>query len=995
MTSPSTSPSDAWAIIALHGALSALSPDGEILTLSAAKFHEQAGRGPFLLIHTHATARRAHLRALPRDSVFDLLELFAFVHPARLVAPTPLGLAVALGLKPEENAFPGPELLPRLMALLLNDLRQASKGADAPRLHAAAQHLGHYGWTWSSIVQETLGEQPHLNDPGALPPDPLRIWQYLPKWEEEAPLPPPGSLPVTAAESRARLHEMLGPDAEMRAGQADFADVAATAFAPREQYGAPRAVLAEAGTGTGKTMGYLAPASLWAERNKGAVWVSTYTRHLQRQIESETRRLCPDETERRHRVVLRKGRENYLCLLNYEDMVNSAPTRPPEITIALILLARWAMTTREGDLFGGDLPGWFGEIAGHNLLPAVADRRGECIHGACRHYQTCYIEHSIRRARQADLVIANHALVMAQAAWSASGKDDAGNTDVPEEDTMPTRYVFDEGHHIADAADGAFAAEFSGLESAELRRWLLGAEGRQSRARGLRRRLDDLISGFPRLETPLDAALVATRALPAPGWSSRLNVAPQGQEPDLGDNSAEAPAAPSEARAMQDLLTLNAVETEDANPSEIFLRLLRSQVLARAKSRPSTSPDSPSGLSAAGLECDLSPPAEGLEDAAQTLKRALSRIVEPLKTLVHRLGERMSEDADALDTTARTRIEAMIRAIRRRAISRIESWMIMLDEIRPEKNDETTGLVPTHIHFIRCTRYPGQPPGEHDVGLHRHWLDPTIPFATVVAAPAHGLLITSATLRDETTTLDSDQAERAWSMAEARTGMSHLPLPAIRAALSSPFDYAHQTQTFIINDVPYDDIDAVAAAYRVLFEASGGGGLGLFTAIARLRAVFKRIAAPLESHGIPLYAQHIDAMDNTSLVDVFRTETNSCLLGTDAMRDGVDVPGKALRLAVFERVPWPRPDILHRERRLHLSGGMPRDYDDRIARLRLRQAFGRLIRARDDRGVFVLLDRRMPGRLMEAFPPGVTPIRTGIADAALRTRAFLNNEDNS
>ena len=53
--------------------------------------------------------------------------------------------------------------------------------------------------------------------------------------------------------------------------------------------GMPHLVLAEAGTGTGKTLGYLAPASLWAEKNQGAVWISTYTRHLQRQIESRSR----------------------------------------------------------------------------------------------------------------------------------------------------------------------------------------------------------------------------------------------------------------------------------------------------------------------------------------------------------------------------------------------------------------------------------------------------------------------------------------------------------------------------------------------------------------------------------------------------------------------------------------------------------------------------------------------------------------------------------
>ena len=113
-------------------------------------------------------------------------------------------------------------------------------------------------------------------------------------------------------------------------------------------------------------------------------------------------------------------------------------------------------------------------------------------------------------------------------------------------------------------------------------------------------------------------------------------------------------------------------------------------------------------------------------------------------------------------------------------------------------------------------------------------------------------------------------------------------------------------------------------AMERLFRASGGGALGLFTAIRRLRDAHARMAPGLEAAGLPLYAQHVDAMDNATLVDVFRAEEDSCLLGTDALRDGVDVPGRSLRLLVFDRVPWPRPTILHRERRTHLSGGRPK-----------------------------------------------------------------------
>jgi ATP-dependent DNA helicase DinG len=79
-------------------------------------------------------------------------------------------------------------------------------------------------------------------------------------------------------------------------------------------------------------------------------------------------------------------------------------------------------------------------------------------------------------------------------------------------------------------------------------------------------------------------------------------------------------------------------------------------------------------------------------------------------------------------------------------------------------------------------------------------------------------------------------------------------------------------------------------------------------------------------------------------VDIFRAEENSCLLGTDAVRDGMDVPGRSLRLLAFDRVPWPRPDMLHKARRERFGG---RGYDDSVARARIAQACGRLIRRAD------------------------------------------------
>ena len=138
------------------------------------------------------------------------------------------------------------------------------------------------------------------------------------------------------------------------------------------------------------------------------------------------------------------------------------------------------------------------------------------------------------------------------------------------------------------------------------------------------------------------------------------------------------------------------------------------------------------------------------------------------------------------------------------------------------------------VDWFQVDRYDGR---DIDVGMHRHWVDPTVPFAQAVAEPAHGVLVTSATLTD-----GSGDAEADWLSAEARTGALPSAGPAIRAEVPSPFDYAAQTRVFVVTDVRKDDLDQVAAAYRELFLAAGGGALGLFTAIGRLRAVHRRMA---------------------------------------------------------------------------------------------------------------------------------------------------------
>ena len=127
-------------------------------------------------------------------------------------------------------------------------------------------------------------------------------------------------------------------------------------------------------------------------------------------------------------------------------------------------------------------------------------------------------EKSIRTSRHADIVIANHALVMINAAMGAAmgaskGTAKGGATSGQTSDNnRPTRYIFDEGHHIFDAADSAFSAGLTAYETAEMRLWLRGSEdGRRGRARGLQKRLGDLIANSEEALAALDAATEMAR----------------------------------------------------------------------------------------------------------------------------------------------------------------------------------------------------------------------------------------------------------------------------------------------------------------------------------------------------------------------------------------------------------------------------------------------------------------------------------------------------
>lgn len=904
-----------------------LNADGEIFELTATQVKNRIKQG-YAPIIVDKKQLAVHLDVNPQNCL-DILELFAFVHPAQFIAPLSQSLADFFKYKrpntPEDEAI----LLLEVAQYMLSYLQHLS-AEKRYRLNNICYFMAQGGWNWADYVGKSLGiGKPDLSDYTQS----LKIWDNRPEWEECPPLPHPLNYPLEDVEIAARLEKLLGPSAEERIAQKEYALKSGFAMQPRQSEHGPNIILAEAGTGTGKTLGYIAPASVWTEKNEGSIWISTYTRNLQRQLNEELNRLYPDSLQKRRHIVVRKGRENYFCLLNYEDILSAEINRQknqgdnPQYSanaIGLGLVARWLEYTQDGDMIGGDFPAWLIPLLGKRTTLDLNDTRGECIYSACPHWKKCFIEHIIRRSNTANIVVSNHALSLIRAAQFYD----------TENSNLPSRYIFDEGHHLFDAADNVFSVHLTGMEATEIRRWILGNENRgRSRFKGLRARIEELVSTSDEGLDTLTQLEHAARQLPTMGWRNHL------------------------------------IESTPNGRIERFLALIRKQVLTRNPN-----------IDYYDIETQCKPLIDGFNEIIQGTILALDDLVQPAKKLIEILVKQLDEQAETLDTNQRTRIEAAITNLNWRIINIVQSWKNMVHELSVE-NEIPDGK----ISWFAIERRGGT---EFDIGMHMHYLDPTESLANIVFKPTSGVLITSATLRDNANLNHNDSD--SWKTAYARMGAGWLDEKPRTLSVASPFDFKQQSKLFIITDVNKNSVAQVTAAFRELFLSAQGGGLGLFTAINRLTAVYNGLYGPLAAQNIQLYAQHISDIDTGTLTDMFRQNTHSCLLGTDAVRDGIDVPGDSLRLLIFDRVPWPRRTILHAARKKTFGG---REYEENLVIAKLRQAWGRMIRKTTDKGIFVMLDNAMPSRFKDAFPPEVELERIGLADAIQQIRIFLKDTE--
>ena len=208
-------------------------------------------------------------------------------------------------------------------------------------------------------------------------------------------------------------------------------------------------LVAEAGTGTGKTYAYLAPAILSGQK----VFISTGTKNLQDQLFNKDLPMLRKALATPFRAALLKGRSNYLCHYRLE-MAQGDPLQKPHYS-TLQSLSEWKDETKTGDLSESDIL-----EDNSSLWSKVTSTIDNCLGQECPSYSDCFISEARRKAQEADIVVINHHLLMSDMALKASGQGEilaSGDA-----------YIIDEAHQLPEIATQFLGTRISSHQIHEL-----------------------------------------------------------------------------------------------------------------------------------------------------------------------------------------------------------------------------------------------------------------------------------------------------------------------------------------------------------------------------------------------------------------------------------------------------------------------------------------------------------------------------------------------
>jgi len=656
-----------------------------------------------------------------------------------------------------------------------------------------------------------------------------------------------------------------------------------------------KVALIEAGTGIGKSFAYLVPAILWSQATDERLVVSTNTIALQEQLVEKDLPLILKALGVTTKTVLAKGMKNYLCLRKLQDETSTVSLVIDRETEELQRIQEWAGRTAVGSRSELD----FFPLA--STWEKVAVEKDACSNQQCPHFKECFFFKAKREMYDAKIIVTNHHLLFADL---ASRKENDNWKDVA---VLPPfqRLVIDEAHHTEDVATAYFAEIVGRLQLLKVL-GSLGHESDKTPKKGklayLKKILSDLQESFFEKK-----GLSKTKLL----GSIDVDIAAERREAITNVNTlfdtalsfvALFPASFSgedEGKKIADKLRIK--ETHTQHP--FFKERLHASV----------------------------------EKAVKSIERLNASITGLIISCEGISNERFQETAKSafLD----------LRAIQTKLTSSCQALLHFIQNVKLEER----------VHWIEAESYQNGVEvrfiqAEHDVsGALREHL-----FTKIGST-----ILCSATL----------STAKSFEYAQKRLGLDVMLRSKTKGVdesiYESPFPYKKNAlfavpTDLVLPDDPHYLKQAAEAIYEIVI-ASRGGAFVLFTSYAQLKNCYEALHKRLQDKGYTILKHGDD--HRSVLVRRFKNEARSVLFGTDSFWEGVDVQGQALRTVIITKLPFQVPSdplVAARNEAIQKRGGSAfTEYSVPKAIVKFKQAFGRLIRSKEDRGVVFCLDTRL------------------------------------
>lgn len=731
------------------------------------------------------------------------------------------------------------------------------------------------------------------------------------------------------------------PGYEVRGQQITMADSILAAFLDKKH------LVVEAGTGVGKSYAYLVPAILATsqdfllpvnlkmrpedvtdktpkrnQRPYRRVIIATHTISLQEQLIQKDLPFLNGLLPLEFSFVLVKGRSNYFCWRRFYNAHQHAYSlfSSMEEMEALEHLHAWAKTTKDGtlsDMEARPLP---------RVWEETCCEQGNCAGKGCQYYQKCFYQAARRRIHNAQILVVNHALF-----FSDLGVRSQGGAILPEYDVV----VFDEAHTVEAVAGDHLGIQITnGQVEYLLRRLYNERTGRgvlpqyelMQAIKLTRRCYEAADEFFSEIEQWYEAAMRESK----PKWRpEEPPVSRFAENDEFSDDADEMPFPRASG-------TVNTPGVS-GNPTKKagFYGALRVR-------RPIDVPNTLSFALSQLAGC-VRNDAAALENAEERLE--LDSLVERLKNLAANLDTWLKQAAKDFVYWMEYTPPNFTRGRRRNA--RYELCASPIDVgpvLREHLYNETASVIMTS-----ATLATGRS------GTARRPVRPIMP------QPPRALDELAQVVSSTDVYLPADPA---FDYFRHRIGLTQ----ARTEELGSPFDYARQARIVLPQNMP-DPTTNGHEFERQLAERicryvtmTDGHTFVLFTSYGLLNRVAAAITPFLTSQNLALLSQG-EGTPRSRMIERFKQNPRSVLLGADSFWQGVDVPGDALRNVIITKLPFRVPDHPLTEARMDAikaRGGNPfMEFQVPDAVIRLKQGFGRLIRSKQDTGMVVIMDPRV------------------------------------